>query len=428
MQWLTTTNRLLWEWLLPVLLTAAAIVCGVRQRGRPVRGFTRLLRNTYGSLLRRGADADTRQQRRVFAAALAATMGTGNLTGTALALMQGGAGALLWMWVSALLGMFLVYAENRLGMRYGGGTVGYLRHGLGSRHLAAIFALLCAISALGMGCMVQSNTAAQTLAVYGIPVTWSGLLTAAVLLLVLTGGARRVQYAAAWLMPVLCGAYLLICAVILLLHLREIPPLLKRILLEAMGIRAAGQGISAAAMLAALSTGLRRGIFSNEAGLGSSAMLHSDAPFRDAEMQGQWAAAEVFADTVICCTATALVLLLAPVPPAGEATGWLIMAFRGLLGNAAGGFLAGCTVLLAFGTMLGWYPCGAACMRYLFGNHGDAPFLTLYVLCAFAAAHGNPAWVWALCDLCNGLMSLPNLYALLRLRETVYPEKKRRIR
>ena len=181
-------------------------------------------------------------------------------------------------------------------------------------------------------------------------------------------------------------------------------------------------------MLAALSTGLRRGIFSNEAGLGSSAMLHSDAPFRDAEMQGQWAAAEVFADTVICCTATALVLLLAPVPPAGEAAGWLIMAFRGLLGNAAGGFLAGCTVLLAFGTMLGWYPCGAACMRYLFGNHGDAPFLTLYVLCAFAAAHGNPAWVWALCDLCNGLMSLPNLYALLRLRETVYPEKKRRIR
>lgn len=426
MIWLTKWNTLLWQWMLPVLLTGTAVICGIRQRGRPVRGFHRVLRETFGSLL---SDRKNLQQRRIFASALAATMGTGNLVGTALALMTGGAGAIFWMWISALLGMFLVYAENLLGMRYRrrlpdgtviGGAPAYLRYGLKSSLLAGFFSLCCAVSALGMGVMAQSNTIARTAAGFGIPVPITGLLTAAVLFVILCGGTKRIGNTAVWLMPLLCGLYLLGCAVLLVLHRAALPDAFRLIFREAFGLRAAGGGITASLLMHSLSVGLRRGIFSNEAGLGSSALLHVEADTKDSASQGKWAAAEVFADTVVCCTATALVILTAPgCKPAAahDPSALLLHAFSGGLGSLAGGFLAVCMVLLAFATMIGWYPCGAAAVRYLFGRGAEPVFLAGYVLLAFAGALGDPGWVFAFCDCCNGLMALPNLCALLVLCE-----------
>lgn len=431
MQLLTNWNLILWQWVLPVLLIVTATVCAVRLRGKPVRGFHRTLREITVALLR-GRDP---KQRQIFASALAATMGTGNLVGTALALMTGGAGALFWMWISALLGMYLAYAENVLGMRFRkrlpdgtvlGGALGYLRNGLNSRILAALFAFFCMIAALGMGNMAQSNTIAQTAQRFGLPVWAAGLVSAIVLLMILRGGTRRIGHVAQWLMPLLCGFYLLGCAVLLVRFRAALPAALLRIVREAFGLRAMGGGIGAAALLHSMGIGLRRGIFSHEAGLGSSSLLHMEAD-SDAETQGKWAAAEVFADTVICCTATALVILTAPDAPyinAGNTTGLLLHAFSAGLGDLAGGFLGICMILLAFATMIGWYPCGAACARYLGGGNAAEFFCAGYVLLCFAGALGSPAWIWALCDCCNGMMALPNLYGMLRL--SVYLKQYRR--
>lgn len=422
MHLLTNWNLILWQWVLPLLLVLTAAVCGVRLRGVPVRGFHITLRDIATNLLR-GHDP---KQRQIFSAALAATMGTGNLVGTALAVMTGGAGALFWMWISALLGMYLAYAENVLGIHFRsrqpdgtvlGGALGFLRNGVKSRVLAAIFAFLCMIAALGMGNMVQSSTIAQTAQRFSVPPWAAGLAAALLLLLILRGGTQRIGCVAQWLMPLLCGFYLLGCAVLLVRFRAALPAAVLRIFREAFGLRAVGGGFSAAALMHTVSIGLRRGIFSHEAGLGSSSLLHMEAD-SDADTQGKWAAAEVFADTVICCTATALVILTAPDAPyinAGNTTGLLLHAFSAGLGNFAGGFLGICMILLAFATMIGWYPCGAACAQYLGGRNAADFFLAAYILLCFAGALGSPEWIWALCDCCNGMMALPNLYGMLRL-------------
>lgn len=424
MQFLSLWNSLLWQYILPVLLTAAAVICGIRQKGRPVRGFCRTLRELCGGLLLR---RESTKQRRIFANALAAAMGTGNLFGTALALMTGGAGAVFWMWISALLGMFLVYAENMLGIRFRkkhpdgtvtGGAAGYLRYGTGSRFAAGFFAFCCTAAALGMGDLAQSSTVSQTACRFGLSPAVSGILTAGLLCVLLHGGTERTRTFTSRLMPLLCGAYLLGCGYLIFRNRDALPDALLRILREAFGIRAAGCGCSAGLMLQSAGIGLRRGIFSNEAGLGSSALLHMDADSGDPVLQGKWAAFEVFLDTAVCCTMTALVILTAPgCDPASaqDAGGLLLQAFSGGFGKAAEGFLAVCTVLFALAAMIGWYPCGAACTHYLFGKNGTAVFAGAYILLAFAGALGSPAWIWALCDCCNGMMALPNLWGILKL-------------
>lgn len=425
---LTFCNTVLWQWILPLFLLLTVMIYSIRLRGVPLRGLHQVFRDTYGTVFRRGCN---RRQKRIFSSALAATMGTGNLVGTALAVMTGGAGALFWMWISALFGMILVYAENMLGIQYCrkdakgrriGGTLGYLYFGTGSRTAAVLFAVCCIFSALGMGNMAQSSTIAQTLAHFGISAQVSGFVTAGILLLILVGGTERIGNVSVWLMPMLCGFYLLGCIVLLIQNAEMIPSAIIRIFREAFGIRAAGCGFCASALLHSMSIGLRRGIFSNEAGLGSSAMLHMEADTDDAALQGKWAAAEVFADTVICCTATALVILTSPHSSyqyAEDASGLLLDVFTEGLGKYAFGFLAVCMVLLAFATMIGWYPCGAACVRYLFGNGAASAYLAGNILLCFAGALGSPDWIWQFCDLCNGLMALPNLWGMCRLSRSI---------
>ncbi len=416
-------NTVFWQWVLPVLLTAAALICAIRLHGRPVLGFGRLLRRAAKTLT--GSDAASAEQRRVSAGALAAVMGTGNLVGTAFALISGGAGAVFWMWVSALLGMVLVYAENLLGMRWHthcrdgtvcGGTFAMLREGLGSGAAAGAFAVCCAAAGLGMGNLAQSSTIAQTAAGYGISPASAGLTAALLALLVLHGGRRRIGDVSARLMPLISLLYLIGCAVLLVRNRDALPSAIMRILREAAGFRAVGGGWTASLLMRSLSVGLRRGIFSNEAGLGTSSLLHMQAGNPSGREQGQWAALEVFTDTVLCCTLTALVILTAPCGISADSGAELLLtAFRSGLGSFAGGFLAVCMVLLAFATMIGWYPCGASAVRFLFGRQGEQVYFALYILCAFAGAFGGSVWVWAVCDLCNGLMALPNLCGLLCL-------------
>ena len=426
MRLLSEWNALLWNAVLPVMLPLTAVICAVRLRGRPVRGAGRFCAAAVSQLTKKSSAAAA--QRRTSAAALAAVMGTGNLVGTAYALQSGGAGAIFW-----LLGMVLVYAENLLGMRWStvrrdgvriAGTFAMLRLGLHSRVCAAVFAVGCACAGLGMGDLAQSSTVALTAAEYGIPPALAGLAAALLLCGILLRGQKGIESVSARLMPLICLIYLLGCGVLLIRSRSEIPAALCSILREAFGIRAAGSGISAGVLLQGLSVGLRRGIFSTEAGLGSSALLHMHAQERDGAVQGRWASLEVFADTVLCCTLTALVILTAPNRPlcsAPNGAAVLLSAFSSGLGKYAGGFLAVCMVLLAFATQLGWFPCGVSAAEYLGGKNAGQCYLALYVLLAFAGAFGSPEWVWAVCDCCNGMMALPNLCGLLllsgRLRE-----------
>jgi len=417
----------LWSVILPVLLISAGVLYTVRLRGTPIIGIHKILRDTYGSLLR-GAD---RHQHEIFASALAATMGTGNLVGTALAIKTGGAGAVFWMWISALLGMVLVSAENLLSAQFRsqspdgtltGGALAYLTHGLRTRLPAGMFAVFCIAAALGMGNLVQSSTIAQSTAAFGIPAPVTGILTAVCFGLVLFGGVSGIRKTAFRLMPLLCGLYLLGCTVLLCIHAAALPAALARIFREAFGFRAAGCGFTASLLLHSMHIGLMRGIFSNEAGLGSSGLLHMDA---DDKPQWKWAAAEVFADTVICCTATALVVLTAPNlhPEDSSAAQLLLQAFAGGIGKFAELFLAFCMICLAFATMIGWYPCGLSAFRFLFGHQNDAVFTALAILAAFCGALGSPEWLWCFCDLCNGCMALPNLYGMFRLNKRISAEQ-----
>ncbi|MBQ8921802.1 MAG: sodium:alanine symporter family protein [Oscillospiraceae bacterium] len=414
-------TQMLWGGILPVLLILTAILYLIRLRGLPVFGLHRVLRDTYGSLLRHPDAA----QRRIFASALAATMGTGNLAGTALALASGGPGAVFWMWISALLGTELVCAENLLSARFrsknAGGALGYLRAAFKSKIPVTVFAVCCICASLGMGNLVQSSTIAQSAAEFGIPLPISGLITALLLGILILGGISRVRRFADRLMPLLCGLYLLGCTVLLCRHAAALPGAFASIFHHALGLRAAGSGFTAAILLRSAAEGLKRGIFSNEAGLGSSGLLHMDA---EGGAQWKWAAAEVFADTVICCTMTALVILTAPgIALSGtDPAALLLRAFSSGLGRVAGLFLAVNMILFAFATIIGWYPCGLTAFRYLFGSGADGVYSVLCITAAFAGALGNPVLLWSLCDLCNGCMALPNLLGLLRLRRDVRAE------
>lgn len=424
MHMLIRFNGLLWDRLLTFLLPFCAAVCLIAMRGQPFRSVLPFFRDLAGCLRRKDAAASS--QRRIVSTALAATMGTGNLVGTALALTAGGAGAVFWMWISALLGMVLVCAENILGLRcrrmlkdgtVRGGTVAVLRDGIGSKFLAAFFCVCCAGAGLGMGNLTQSSTIAQSAAALGISPPVCGLVTAAALLLILRGGRERIGAVAVYLMPLICLFYFCGCGVILVHCRTRIPGVLMQILRQAFGLRAAGGGITAAVLMQSMAVGIRRGIFSNEAGLGTSAILHMNADPADGLKQGRFAAFEVFADTAVCCTVTALTILCAADhgKVSGDAAAVLLRTFSVGLGVHAGQFLAVSMAVLAFATMIGWYPCGCAAFRYLFGKRADALYFACYLLCAFAGAFGSPEWIWAFSDCCNGLMALPNLLGILRL-------------
>lgn len=427
MKWLMALNEGLWQWLLPVLLPLTAILCGVASRMHPLRYFGTLLRHTYGTLLQPQGKSHALTQRQIFATALAATMGTGNLVGTAVAISLGGAGALFWLWISAPMGMLLVYAENLLGTHYRDastkGTLAYLQNGVRSPMLAAVFAICCIGASIGMGNLAQSNAMASALEGIGIPLPVTGTVTAVLLLWILMGGSKRIGRLTEWLMPLLCGGYLLCCLWLILQRIEVLPGVFVQILQEAFGVRAMGSGLSISAMLFCMSIGLRRGIFSNEAGLGSSALLHGEGEHTSPTAQGEWAAAEVFADTTLCCTVTGLALLTAPAGTVAygsqDGAGMLLRAFRAGFGDIAVWLLAICIALLAFATLIGWYGCGRMAFCYVFGEKHCGVYLAIYVTAAFCGALGKAAFVWLLCDVCNGCMALPNLYGLWRLLPTL---------
>lgn len=358
-----------------------------------------------------------RKQFRTVCMSLGTAMGTGNITGVVSAVAVGGAGAVFWMWVSAFFGMALVYAENSLSVTYSTkdvkGSMAYIDRGLGSPVLAGIFALFCIMACVGMGGMVQVNTFAESLesCVHISRYVLAGIIFI-MIFLVTSGGADRIGKTAQFLLPVVSLLYMTGCLAVLFVFRKNIPHAFGEIFGQAFGIRQFAGGISGYTVSKAVSTGIRRGIFSNEAGLGSSPILHSSAESDSPELQGMWSMTEVFFDTVICCTLTALTVICT----SGDN---IQKAFSAVMGKYSLPFLTLATAVFAFCTIIGWYYCGETALRYLSGGRGRKIFCIIFSVLASLGAVMTMKTVWTLSDIFNGLMAFPNLVGLILLIKKV---------
>lgn len=439
MDFLSRLADALWNpWLLGLFL-AAGLVYSIGSGFFQIFGLRTWWHCTAGSLLRnqqKGGRGLSPLQ--ALATALASTMGTGSIAGVAAALTLGGPGAVFWMWVSALLGMMTGCGEKLLAVRYQrpgpeavlrGGPMYYLRDGLGSPPLAACFCLACVPATLAGGDLVQSSSIASSLeAAFGLPRLPVGLTIALLAGLVMLGGLGRIAAVSSVLVPAMAMLYLCSGGAVLLYHWDKIPKALGLIVSCALSPAAAAAGGTGWTLSAALRYGVARGVFTNEAGLGTSAIAHGAARTDHPARQGMWGIFEVFLSTLLVCTVTALVILVSgawdPASPAALTGAPLTAAaFGSVLGPFGEGAVALSLLLFAFSSILGWGCYGEQCLRFLSfekeGRQKKTSLIKLYravfLACAVLGAVWSPQMIWQLVDLCSALMALPNLLALLYL-------------
>lgn len=437
---LSRLTDLLWNpWLLGLFLVTGGYY-SIRTGFFQIFGLKIWWKSTVGSLLHGGGKSSRRgiSQFQALSTALAATIGTGSIAGVATAIFYGGPGAVFWMWVSALLGMMTGCAEKTLAVRYRerapdggwqGGPMYYMDHALGLKPLAVLFSLLCIAETLIGGNLVQANSITTALeASFG----WNHLLVGIVIAVltgaVVVGGIGRIGKVSERLVPGMALLFLAGGLAVLICHASALPGALSSIFAQALSPKAACGGYGAAA---ALRYGVARGVFTNEAGLGTSAMAHAAADVDAPAQQGMWGIFEVFVATLVVCTMTSLVILTSGVyDPAAAlnaiASGTVensmlgaplsAAAFSTVFGRFGGIFVAVCLILFAFTSLLGASYYGEQCLAYLSGSRRYVPLYRIFFLCAIVLGSvGDLSATWLLVDLSNGLMALPNLAALLRL-------------
>ena len=444
MSWVGRAADALWNpWLLGLFLFTG-LVYSLGSGFFQLFGLPLWLRATLGGLFRREKGAKRGlSPLQSLATALASTMGTGSIAGVATALTLGGPGAVFWMWASAWLGMMTGFGEKLLSVRFqrpapGGGMQGgpmfYLRDGLGWRGAALWFTLACLPATLAGGDLVQSSSIAQALeSSFALPRLATGLVTAALAALVLMGGVGRIARVSSALVPAMALLYLGAGGWVLLCRATALPGALKLIFLCALSPRAALGGGAGWTVASALRYGVARGVFTNEAGLGPSAMAHGAADHACPVRQGFWGMFEVALATLLVCSVTALVILVSGVwqpgsPEALTGAALTAAAFASVLGPAGRWTVSLCLLLFAFSSILGWSYYGQQCLRYLTGDDRLLPlYRALFLLCIPLGAVWENAVVWELVDLCNALMALPNLMGLIVLAPVALRELRTKI-
>ncbi len=422
-------SALIWSeyCLIPLLAgTAIYLTCGLR--AFPWRQLGHGFRMLWQS---RGATAGSGEisSFQALMTALAATVGTGNIAGVATAIHFGGPGAVFWMWVIAAFGMATKYAEAVLAVRYReidelgqhvGGPMYYIRNGLDPRWhwLAPCFALFGMIAAFGIGNMVQANSVADVLTVhFGVDHLLTGIVAATLTGAVVIGGVRRIASVASALVPLMAVLYIGLSLVIIVANLGAVPAAIAIIVKSAFE-PAAGLG---AGLWVAMRWGFARGIFSNEAGLGSAAIAHAAARTDDAVQQGTIAMLGTFIDTLCICSMTALVIIVTGAwTGPGEGAALSATAFELGIGSLGPPLLGVALATFAFTTIVGWSYYGERCAEYLFGVGVIKPYRVLWVSAVLFGAMIKLEVVWAMADVFNGLMALPNLIALLLLSPVVF--------
>lgn len=353
--------------------------------------------------------------------ALAACLGTGNIVGVAAALSSGGPGSLFWMCVSAVFGMMTCCCENILGVKYRkkdrngifkGGPMYYIKYGLGMKGLAAVYAVFLIGASLGMGNMTQANSVASGLSGFGVPPAVTGFVLAVLVAISVSGGLKRISAVSEKLIPVLSVSFLFACLIIIGKNIENLIPCLKSVMKEAFNVKSlAGFG-----MAKAIRYGVSRGVFSNEAGLGSSAVIHAAADCKNPAEQGKWGIIEVLIDTVIMCTVTGAAILTSGVDMAnGNGIELCTAVFESVFGRAGGFFLNICICLFAFATLIAWSYYGRSGAEYLLGEKCGKIYNLIYIAAAFAGCVVKFEGVWSISDTLNGLMAVPNIFALFML-------------
>jgi AGCS family alanine or glycine:cation symporter len=364
--------------------------------------------------------------------ALSATVGTGNIAGVATAIFLGGPGAIFWMWMTALVGMATKYGEAVMAVhfreidedgRYVGGPMYYIKNGLGPKWtwLGTAFALLAICAGLGAGNTVQANSISDVLeSNLGIPMWITAFVVLTLTAMVLIGGIQRIAQVAGKLVPIMVVFYISASLIILAMNVAEIPAALAMIVSDAFTGTAATGGFAGAAVMAAIRFGVARGIFSNEAGLGSAPIAHAAAKTNDPVRQGAIGMLGTFIDTIVVCTMTALVIIVTGAWMSGENGATMTtIAFSNAL--PYGNYIVVLALMVfAFTTILGWSYYGERCAEYLFGPKAITPFRVLWCAVIPVGALTSLEAIWLMADIMNALMAVPNLLALLLLSPIIF--------
>ena len=441
----SVVNNFIWGVPAMLCIFGVGLYLSIRTHFLQIRKFPYAIKTTIGRMFRkRNASDGALTPFQAVCTALAATVGTGNIAGVAGAIAIGGPGAVFWMWISALLGMCTKFAEVTLAVHFRekntngdlvGGPMYYIKNGLGKKWiwLAHLFAAFGVLTVFGTGNATQVNTITTAInsALLNFHVISEGAVSTSNLIIgivitvlvgmILLGGIKRIGQVTEKLVPFMALLYIVLALGVVLMNIRVLPAVFVSIIRGAFQPSAVTGGV-VGSMFMSMTKGVSRGIFSNEAGLGTGSIAHACADTRKPVKQGMFGIFEVFADTIVICTLTALVILCSQVPVNyGAAAGaeLTIQGFTSVYGDWVSIFTAVAMCCFAFSTILGWGLYGARCIEFLFSEKVIKPFMVAYSLVAILGATANLGLMWSIAETFNGLMAIPNLIALFLLSGTV---------
>lgn len=441
----SAVNNFIWGVPAMVCIFGVGLYLSLRTRFLQIRKFPYAIKTTIGRMFRKKNASDgALTPFQAVCTALAATVGTGNIAGVAGAIAIGGPGAIFWMWISAILGMCTKFAEVTLAVHFReknadgdlvGGPMYYIKNGLGKRWmwLAYLFAAFGVLTVFGTGNATQVNTITTAInsalldfhVISNDAVSTSnliiGIVMAALVALILLGGVKRIGQVTEKLVPFMALLYIVLAVGVIVINIRTLPTVFASIFEGAFNPSAITGGI-VGSMFTSMKKGVSRGIFSNEAGLGTGSIAHACADTKKPVKQGMFGIFEVFTDTIVICTLTALVILCSGTTiEYGTAAGaeLTISGFTSVYGSWVSIFTAIAMCCFAFSTILGWGLYGARCIEFLFSEKVIKPFMVAYSLVAILGATANLGLMWSIAETFNGLMAIPNLIALFLLSGTV---------
>lgn len=421
-------NGILWDYVLVIGLVGIGIYVSIRLGFPQISRFGKASKKVFGGVFKKEVSKEgSMSSFQALATSIAAQIGTGNVAGVATAITLGGPGAVFWMWSSAFFGMSTIFVEATLAQKYRerdkdgqlvGGPAYYIKNGLGSKGLASFFAIALIIALGFIGNMVQSNSMADAInRAFNIPHFAIGIVIAIFAGLIFIGGMKRIASFAEMVVPIMAAVYIVGAIVVIILFRENIIPTFRAIVVAAFSPEAVLGGAAGIGVQQAIRFGIARGLFSNEAGMGSTPNSHAVADVAHPAEQGLAAMIAVFIDTVLVCTATALVILTTGAEKLGlEGVGVTQEAFKIAFGPMGEKFLAICLTFFAFTTIVGWYYFGENNIRYLFkGKNAIRIYQVIVLLFIVVGSYQKVGFVWSLADMFNGFMVIPNLIAIFLL-------------
>ena len=438
-------NNFIWGVPAMICIIGVGLYLSIRTNFLQIRKFPYAMKVTLGRMMKKKEASDgALTPFQAVCTALAATVGTGNVAGVAGAIAIGGPGAVFWMWISALLGMCTKFAEVTLAVHFRetnsqgdlvGGPMYYIKNGLGKKwhFLAYLFAAFGVLAVFGTGNATQVNTITTSIdsalsSFHMLPADAVNLVNliigvalAIIIALILIGGIKRIGNVASKLVPFMAIMYIVLALGVIFFHIKSVPTVFASIIKGAFNPASVTGGVVGSFFMS-MKKGVSRGIFSNEAGLGTGSIAHACADTKKPVKQGFFGIFEVFVDTIVICTMTALVILCSGVPVNyGEAAGaeLTISGFTAVYGNWVSIFTAVSMCCFAFSTVIGWGLYGTRCIEFLFGSRANKPFMVLYSLTAIVGATMNLGLMWSIAETFNGLMVIPNLIAVFLLSGVV---------